>query len=149
MDTVDSESTSEVEDQTKTWGSDARPLVPAGADDASGSHPQSDCGIGHRVLASRSVLALVVDEECVFAGLQGGDIVVSQLNSPIFIKLCIVTDYHQAWSLETYDLVLSVHAHKESVLGLYLSEDRNLLLSTGGDSVVNVGLAAKTCKKER
>ena len=49
-------------------------------DDAgSALHPQSDCGIGHRVLASRSVLALVIDEECVFAGLQGGDIVVSRL----------------------------------------------------------------------
>jgi di- and tripeptidase len=77
MDTVDSGSTSEVEDQSKTWGSDARTLVPQGADDASSAHPHSDCGIGHRVLASRSVLALVIDEECVFAGLQGGDIVVS------------------------------------------------------------------------
>lgn len=76
MDTVDSGSTSEVEDQTKTWGSDARPLVTASADDASSARPHSDCGIGHRVLASRSVLALVIDEECVFAGLQGGDIVV-------------------------------------------------------------------------
>lgn len=45
---------------------------------------------------------------------------------------------HQAWSLETYDLALSVHAHKESVLGLYLSEDGTLLFSSGGDSVVNV-----------
>lgn len=78
MDTVDSGSTSEVEDQTKTWGSDARPLITASADDAGSAHPQSDCGIGHRVLASRSVLALVIDEECVFAGLQGGDIVVCQ-----------------------------------------------------------------------
>lgn len=34
--------------------------------------------------------------------------------------------------------MLSVHAHKESVLGLYLSEDGNLLFSSGGDSVVNV-----------
>lgn len=33
--------------------------------------------IAHRVKASRSVLALVVDDEYVFAGLQGGDIVVS------------------------------------------------------------------------
>lgn len=47
----------------------------------------------------------------------------------------------KAWSLETYDLVLSVHAHKESVLGLYLSEDRELLFSSGGDSVVNVSPA--------
>ncbi|OOQ86633.1 WD repeat protein [Penicillium brasilianum] len=118
MDTVDSGSVSEVEDQSKTWGSDARTLVPPGADDASSAHPHSDCGIGHRVLASRSVLALVIDEECVFAGLQGGDIV--------------------AWSLDTYELILSVHAHEESVLGLYLSDDGNLLFSSGGDSVVNV-----------
>ncbi|KAJ5669504.1 hypothetical protein N7462_010574 [Penicillium macrosclerotiorum] len=117
MDTVDSGSASEVEDQSKSWGSDARTILQT-ADNASNAHPHGDCGIGHRVLASRSVLALVIDEECVFAGLQGGDIV--------------------AWSLETYDLVLSVHAHKESVLGLYLSEDGNLLFSSGGDSVVNV-----------
>lgn len=36
----------------------------------------NDCAVGHRVQASRSVLALALDEECVFAGLQGGDIVV-------------------------------------------------------------------------
>ncbi|KAL1960125.1 hypothetical protein VTO42DRAFT_297 [Malbranchea cinnamomea] len=74
--------------------------------------------VGHRMQAVRSVLALVVDQGCVFAGLQGGDIV--------------------AWSLETYELVLSVKAHQESVLGLFLSEDGNLLFSSGGDSVVNV-----------
>ena len=34
--------------------------------------------------------------------------------------------------------MLSVHAHKESVLGLDLSEDGDLLFSSGGDSVVNV-----------
>ncbi|EEH38280.2 WD repeat-containing protein [Paracoccidioides lutzii Pb01] len=76
------------------------------------------CAVGHRVQAVRSVLALVIDEECVFAGLQGGDIV--------------------AWSLETYELILSVKAHQESVLGLYLSDDGSLLFSSGGDSVVNV-----------
>ncbi|KAG5300088.1 WD domain-containing protein [Histoplasma capsulatum G186AR] len=75
-------------------------------------------GVGHRVQAVRSVLALVLDEECVFAGLQGGDIV--------------------AWSLDTYELILSVKAHQESVLGLYLSDDGSLLFSSGGDSVVNV-----------
>ena len=35
--------------------------------------------VGHRVKAARSVLALVIDEECVFAGLQGGHIVVSSM----------------------------------------------------------------------
>ncbi|EEP76265.1 conserved hypothetical protein [Uncinocarpus reesii 1704] len=79
---------------------------------------KNENAVGHRVHAVRSVLALVLDDECVFAGLQGGDIV--------------------AWSLDTYELVLSVKAHEESVLGLYLSDDKSLLFSSGGDSVVNV-----------
>ncbi|KAI2794333.1 hypothetical protein POX_a00929 [Penicillium oxalicum] len=118
MDPVDFGSASEVEDQSKTWGSDAHTLVIQDAHASSLAHSGCDYGIGHRVLASRSVLALVIDEECVFAGLQGGDIV--------------------AWSLDTYELILSVHAHEESVLGLYLSEDGDFLFSSGGDSVVNV-----------
>ncbi|KAI9926817.1 hypothetical protein ASPWEDRAFT_55083 [Aspergillus wentii DTO 134E9] len=115
---VESDSNSDLDDQTKAWESDV--VLSRQDDDAANSHsnPAADCGIGHRVQASRSVLALVLDDECVFAGLQGGDIV--------------------AWSLETYDLLLSVHAHKESVLGLYLSDDGDLLFSSGGDSVVNV-----------
>jgi hypothetical protein len=36
--------------------------------------------IGHRLNASRSVLALALDEECVYAGLQGGDILVSHVH---------------------------------------------------------------------
>jgi di- and tripeptidase len=70
MDLVEFESTSEIEDQ-KSWGSESQMTQV----DIS-AHPASDCGIGHRVLASRSVLALAIDEQCVFAGLQGGDIVV-------------------------------------------------------------------------
>lgn len=68
---VESDSTSEIDEQTKTWETSHS----AHEDPA---HPQSavECGIGHRVQASRSVLALVIDNECVFAGLQGGDIVV-------------------------------------------------------------------------
>ena len=83
MDPVDSGSTSELEDHSKSWGSDERSPAPSADDAGSVLHPQSDCGIGHRVLASRSVLALVVDEECVFAGLQGGDIVVSRLQAHV------------------------------------------------------------------
>ncbi|EBA27315.1 hypothetical protein KXW98_007215 [Aspergillus fumigatus] len=99
-------------------GLDSQPLTQHLNDGPDHLNTRPDCGIGHRVQASRSVLALVIDDECVFAGLQGGDIV--------------------AWSLETYELVLSVHAHQESVLGLYLSEDGDLLFSSGGDSVINV-----------
>ena len=37
--------------------------------------------VGHRMQAGRSVLSIVVDERCVFAGLQGGDIVVCTKSS--------------------------------------------------------------------
>jgi hypothetical protein len=84
--TVEWESDSDVEEQSRTWQTDHL-VAPRFADDASSAHPHSDCGIGHRVVASRSVLALVLDEECVFAGLQGGDIVVSQL---LFLRFCII-----------------------------------------------------------
>ncbi|KAF9888667.1 hypothetical protein FE257_008425 [Aspergillus nanangensis] len=115
----ESDNPSDIDEQVKKWESDPRSLNAQLTHDGS-SQPTAhvECGIGHRVQASRSVLALVIDNECVFAGLQGGDIV--------------------AWSLETYDLVLSVHAHQESVLDLYLSEDGDLLFSSGGDSIINV-----------
>ncbi|KAK6382299.1 hypothetical protein LTS17_004186 [Exophiala oligosperma] len=72
----------------------------------------------HRINAPGSVQALAVDDDVLFAGLQGGNIT--------------------AWSLETYELLATVPAHKESVLNLSLCEDRSLLFSTGADSVVNV-----------
>lgn len=53
---------------------DGMPLRPQDAPEPSDS--ALECGIGHRVKASRSVLALALDDDCVFAGLQGGDIVV-------------------------------------------------------------------------
>ena len=71
---MDSDS-SEIDDSTKAWEVDPGSLTVSVAEDTSNS--QTGCGIGHRVQASRSVLALVLDDECVFAGLQGGDIVVS------------------------------------------------------------------------
>lgn len=77
---IESDSTSDVDDQTRAWESDPRPVTQRVALNDGVDDPRSDlpveCGIGHRVQASRSVLALVLDEECVFAGLQGGDIVV-------------------------------------------------------------------------
>lgn len=36
-------------------------------------------GVAHRLQASRSVLSLAIGRHCVFAGLQGGDIVVSTM----------------------------------------------------------------------
>src|SRR5262245_28282103 len=52
-------------------------LAPISPDLQSATELQNGCAVGHRVNATRSVLALAMDEECVFAGLQGGDIVVS------------------------------------------------------------------------
>lgn len=82
--TVDSsDNASEGDDQTAAWEAEpaslARPRlgVAQAADDLMPHLQTAECGIGHRVRAARSVLALVLDEECVFAGLQGGDIVVS------------------------------------------------------------------------
>jgi di- and tripeptidase len=72
----------------------------------------------HRVNAPGSVQALAIDDDVIFGGTQGGSIVV--------------------WSLETYERLASVQAHKESVLSLTLSEDRTLLFSTGADSIVNI-----------
>lgn len=72
----------------------------------------------HRISAPGSVQALAVDDDVLFAGVQGGSITV--------------------WSLETYELLATVPAHTESVLSLALSEDKSLLFSTGADSIVNV-----------
>jgi WD40 repeat protein len=44
----------------------------------------------------------------------------------------------QAWSLSTYQLLLSVQAHQEGVVSLYISDDGQLLFSGGADSVINV-----------
>lgn len=74
----ESDSPSDIDEQTKVWESDPRTVRAHLAKTDGSNDPSStiECGIGHRVQASRSVLALVVDEDCVFAGLQGGDIVV-------------------------------------------------------------------------
>ncbi|OAP56311.1 hypothetical protein AYL99_09490 [Fonsecaea erecta] len=72
----------------------------------------------HQIKAPGSVQALAVDDDVIFAGTQGGDIVV--------------------WSLETYELLATVPAHKESVLNLTLSDDKTLLFSAGADAIVNV-----------
>lgn len=49
------------------------------AGDLADSQPKGGSPVGHRVQAVRSVLALALNEDCVFAGLQGGDIAVIML----------------------------------------------------------------------
>ncbi|KAM5493456.1 hypothetical protein MaudMau93_000838 [Microsporum audouinii] len=88
------------------------------SDSSPTTESRTSSGVAHRLQATRSVLSLAIGRDCVFAGLQGGDIV--------------------AWSLSTYEPITSVAAHQESVLGLHLSSDKELLFSSGGDSTVNV-----------
>jgi hypothetical protein len=42
--------------------------------------------------------------------------------------------------VETFEKVFTVHAHAESVLSLFMSEDKQLMFSSGVDSVVKVRL---------
>lgn len=76
-DIVESDGTSDLEDQAQAWDSDQRSTQGLVLEYDPNPQPHNECAVGHRVKASRSVLALVLDEECVFAGLQGGDILVS------------------------------------------------------------------------
>jgi di- and tripeptidase len=104
--------------------------------------PGLTMSITHRLNTGGSVQALtILDNECLIAGLQGGRILVS---------CCPCTHFRargaqsgalttgQAWSLNTYQLLLSVQAHQEGVVSLYISDDGQLLFSGGADSVINV-----------
>ena len=75
-------------------------------------------GLSHKIKNQSSILALLVSESKIFAGTQSGDLLV--------------------WSLETFDLLANVHAHRGSILCLYLSADGRLLFSSAGDAIVNV-----------
>ncbi|OCK79980.1 glutathione degradosome [Lepidopterella palustris CBS 459.81] len=72
----------------------------------------------HRLRHDKSILALVVSSTNIFAGTQGGEILV--------------------YSLDTYERVAVIEGHRGSVLGLCLSQDQDLLFSSAGDRIVNV-----------
>lgn len=76
----------------------------------------------HKIKGEKSVLALLVSNAKIYAGTQGGDLLV--------------------WSLDTFELLHSIHAHRGSLLGFCLSADRKLLFSSGGDAIVNVWCTA-------
>ena len=81
----------------------------------------SDCSqpeLFHKVRGQRSILALLVSGSLIFAGTQGGDLLVL--------------------SLETFEALHDIHAHRGSLLHLCLSADGRLLFSSGGDAIVNV-----------
>lgn len=82
---VESDENSGVDDLMQAWDSDQRERPEFDPQPS----VQNECAIGHRVKASRSVLALALDDECVFAGLQGGDIVVSTSMYLFFREVCL------------------------------------------------------------
>ncbi|KAF2030462.1 glutathione degradosome [Setomelanomma holmii] len=74
--------------------------------------------LAHRMKHDKSILALAVSSQYLFAGTQGGEILV--------------------YSLDTYERRRVIHAHKGSVLGFCLSQDQKLLFSSATDPIVNV-----------
>ncbi|MCJ1309702.1 hypothetical protein MMC25_003362 [Agyrium rufum] len=72
----------------------------------------------HKVQGQKSILTLLVSHGRIFAGTQGGDVLV--------------------WSLDTFERVTTIHAHRSSILSLFASEDGALLFSSGGDAIVNI-----------
>ena len=72
----------------------------------------------HTLRGQASILSLLVSESRIFAGTQDGDLLV--------------------WSLDTYELLGTIRAHRGSLLSLCLSHDPELLFSSGGDALVNV-----------
>ncbi|KAF2198426.1 glutathione degradosome [Delitschia confertaspora ATCC 74209] len=74
--------------------------------------------LSHRMRHDKSILALAVSSKYIFAGTQGGEILV--------------------FNLDTFERRATIQGHRGSVLGLCLSQDQNLLFSTATDPIVNV-----------
>ena len=85
--------------------------------------------LSHRLRHDSSILAIALGDEEVYAGTQGGEILV--------------------FSLSTFERKAVIEGHRGSVLGLYLCLDDGLLFSSSGDRVVNVwdtqSLSRKFC----
>lgn len=90
----------------------------------------------HKVKNQKSILALAVSESKLYAGTQGGELLVREPDH--LVGTCSPTHHPlKVWSLETYELLFSVVAHRGSILCLFLSADKKLLLSSAGDAIVN------------
>ncbi|KAF2279148.1 beta-Ala-His dipeptidase [Westerdykella ornata] len=72
----------------------------------------------HQLKHDKSILALAVSATSIFAGTQGGEILV--------------------YSLDTFERRRVLEAHRGSVLALCLSHDQSLLFSSATDPIVNV-----------
>ncbi|KAI0026253.1 glutathione degradosome [Xylariomycetidae sp. FL0641] len=80
--------------------------------------PHTTPELYHNLKHSSSVLALAVSDATIYAGTQDGEIVV--------------------WSLDTFQRIYQIQAHKRSVMSLVLSDDRSLLFSSASDPIVSV-----------
>ena len=91
----------------------------------------------HQIQNQTSILALLISDSKIYAGTQSGDLLVCYrcANLKLFNRAYFV----QVWSLETFELLSNIHAHKSSVLCLNLSADGTLLFTSAGDAIVNVG----------
>jgi di- and tripeptidase len=78
--------------------------------------------LSHRMRHDKSILALAVSSDCLYAGTQGGEILV--------------------YGLDTYERRRVLEAHRGSVLALCLSPDQSLLFSSGTDPIINVNNCA-------
>ena len=90
----------------------------------------------HKIQNQPSILALLVSDSKLYAGTQNGDLLVcTSVKSGHNTE---DADKREVWSLETYELLSTVNAHRGSVLCLCLSTDQTLLFSSAGDAIVNV-----------
>lgn len=74
--------------------------------------------LSHRLRHTSSILSTVLSEDCIYAGTQGGEILV--------------------FDLKSYEKKATIWGHRGSVLGLCLSPDQRLLFSSARDRIVNV-----------
>lgn len=90
----------------------------------------------HKIQNQPSILALLVSDSKLYAGTQNGDLLVCYSVEPSHSLKA--ADKRKVWSLETYELLSTVNAHRGSVLCLCFSTDKKFLFSSAGDAIVNV-----------
>ncbi|KAK3075452.1 hypothetical protein LTR53_001237 [Teratosphaeriaceae sp. CCFEE 6253] len=83
--------------------------------------------LSHRLRHDSSILALALSDTEIFAGTQGGEILV--------------------YDLGTFERKAVIEGHRGSVLGLCLSPEAGLLFSSAGDRIVNVWRTADWTQK--
>ncbi|KAK4549317.1 hypothetical protein LTR36_006314 [Oleoguttula mirabilis] len=74
--------------------------------------------LNHRLRHDSSILSIALSDEEIYAGTQGGEILV--------------------FSLSTYEKKAVIEGHRGSVLGLCLAQEEGLLFSSAGDRIVNI-----------